>query len=359
MSRMDKIREIGRNNRWLILGFIIILLTIVGARYWLPGRNANLTSNSVVGGEFTLVDTKGHETHASDFRGKVMLVYFGYTHCPDICPATLTTITSVLDKLPTYQAKIAPIFITVDPARDTPPVLAEYLKNFHNSIVGLTGTQEQIDATLKSWKVYAKAVTIHDDGVNSAEHKAGEAKESAKDAKDATKHSAKEGSEQVKKEAEPGVDSAKKSAETAGNAAKQAVEKGYHTAKESSEKSLEIVKKAAEKDVNIAKEATEKGLKTAKETAEKAGNATKEAVGKAYDTAKSTVSEKSKNSLDSAAEKEHKMEGDKNGKTGMMLMDHSAPIYFIDEQGKFITFFPAGVSEEDMTQQILQHFQRG
>ena len=354
MSGMDKIREIGRNNRWLILGFIVILLTILGARYWLPGRNANL-SNNVVGGEFTLVDTKGHETHASDFRGKVMLVYFGYTHCPDICPATLNTITSVLDKLPTYQAKIAPIFITVDPARDTPPVMADYLKNFHASIVGLTGSQQQIDATLKSWKVYAKAVTISDEGVKSAEHATGE----AKGAKDATKQSAKEGSEQVKKEAEPGVDSAKKSAETAGNAAKHAVEKGYNTAKESSEKSIDSVKKAAEKEIKTAKEATEKGLKTAKETAEKAGNATKDAVGAAYDTAKSTVSDKSKNTLDSAAEKEHKMESDKNGKGGMMLMDHSAPIYFIDEQGKFITFFPAGVSEEDMTQQILQHFQRG
>ncbi|MCX8505753.1 MAG: SCO family protein [Alphaproteobacteria bacterium] len=312
---MDKIREIGRNNRWLILGFIVILLTVIGARYWLPGHNAKLSSNNVVGGEFTLVDTKGHEIHASDYRGKVMLVFFGYTHCPDICPTTLSTITAVLDKLPTYQAKIAPIFITVDPARDTPPVMADYLKNFHASIIGLTGTQQQIDATLKSWKVYAKAVKTSDDGLQSTEHKAGEAKEAAHE--------------------------------------------GKESAKESSEKSLETVKKAAEKDVKIAKEATEKGLKTAKETAEKAGNATKEAVGKAYDTAKSTVSDKSKNTLDSVAEKEHKMESDKNGKGGMMLMDHSAPIYFIDEQGKFITFFPAGVSEEDMTQQILQHFQRG
>ncbi|MDI9349243.1 MAG: SCO family protein [Candidatus Symbiobacter sp.] len=351
MKTKYKLLDVYQKNRWLILGFVIILLTVFAARYLLPGRNTVLTSNPVVGGAFTLVDTNNHIIHESDFRGKAMLVFFGYTHCPDICPATLTTITAALDKLPAYQSKIAPIFITVDPARDTTAVMADYLKNFHSSFIGLTGSQAQIDEATKNWKIYAQAVDV-----------AKTSKHEGKEAKDTTQETAKNEGNAVKEQAEPGANKSKESAKTALDATKHAAEKSYDTAKDNSKNSVDTVKKSAEKDLQIAKQASEKAWKTTKETAEKATDATKHAAEKTYDTAKSaltTAAKDTKNTLDSAKEKEHKMDADVNAQSGTMLMDHSAPVYFVDEQGQLITIFAPGVTEEEMTRQIAQHFKQG
>jgi len=109
-----------------------------------------------VGGPFTLTDQNGRRRSDSEFRGKLMIVYFGYTFCPDVCPIDLMAITQALDALGPLAENIQPIFITIDPERDT-SVLAEYLNAFHNSFVGLAGSPEEIRQVANAYKsFYAK-----------------------------------------------------------------------------------------------------------------------------------------------------------------------------------------------------------
>ncbi|CAG8955302.1 hypothetical protein HYFRA_00011284 [Hymenoscyphus fraxineus] len=114
-----------------------------------------------VGGEFELVDQKGRRFGSEDMRGRYSLVYFGFSHCPDICPEELDKMSQMIDLVtssPRSQKNtlppLLPIFITCDPARDTPAVLDAYLSEFHPSLVGLTGTWEQIKDVCKKYRVY-------------------------------------------------------------------------------------------------------------------------------------------------------------------------------------------------------------
>jgi cytochrome oxidase Cu insertion factor (SCO1/SenC/PrrC family) len=112
--------------------------------------------HGTVGGPFTLTDQTGKKRSDSDFRGKLMIVYFGYTFCPDVCPADLMAITQALDAFGPAAEDIQPIFITIDPERDT-KVLGEYLSGFHKSFVGLTGTPEEVRQVANAYKAfYAK-----------------------------------------------------------------------------------------------------------------------------------------------------------------------------------------------------------
>ena len=112
--------------------------------------------HGTVGGPFTLTDQTGKKRSDSDFRGKLMIVYFGYTFCPDVCPADLMAITQALDAFGPAAEGIQPIFITIDPERDT-KVLGEYLSGFHKSFVGLTGTPEEVRQVANAYKAfYAK-----------------------------------------------------------------------------------------------------------------------------------------------------------------------------------------------------------
>lgn len=107
-----------------------------------------------VGGPFTLVDTTGATVTDATYRGRWMLVYFGYTYCPDICPTELQTISTALDDLGGLADRVVPIFVTIDPERDTSAALADYVKLFDNRLVGLTGTPEQIAAAARAYRVY-------------------------------------------------------------------------------------------------------------------------------------------------------------------------------------------------------------
>lgn len=108
-----------------------------------------------IGGPFSLVDHKGQPKTDKDFRGRYMLIYFGYTYCPDVCPTALQSMTQALDRLdPATQKKIIPVFITIDPERDTVKQLNAYVDNFHPSMVGLTGTPEEITKTARVFRVY-------------------------------------------------------------------------------------------------------------------------------------------------------------------------------------------------------------
>jgi cytochrome oxidase Cu insertion factor (SCO1/SenC/PrrC family) len=106
-----------------------------------------------VGGPFTLTDQNGKRRSDSDFRGKLMIVYFGYTYCPDVCPADLMAITQALDALGPAAEDVQPLFITIDPERDT-ALLAEYVSAFHHSLIGLTGSPEEIRKVADAYKAY-------------------------------------------------------------------------------------------------------------------------------------------------------------------------------------------------------------
>ncbi|HZD26429.1 MAG TPA: SCO family protein [Alphaproteobacteria bacterium] len=107
-----------------------------------------------IGGPFTLVDQDGRTVTEQDFRGKFMLVYFGYTFCPDVCPTELQSMVVAMDDLGADAEQVQPIFVTVDPARDTVAVIHDYVRAFSPTLVGLTGSDSQVRAAAKAWRVY-------------------------------------------------------------------------------------------------------------------------------------------------------------------------------------------------------------
>jgi protein SCO1/2 len=137
----------------LAAGGIVLLGLAVAAT--LP-RLKQASSGPSIGGAFTLVDGAGHSVSDRDYRGKWRLMYFGYTHCPDACPTTLSDIGAALDKLPEpARKKLVVLFVTVDPERDTPQVVGAYAKAFGPEFVGLTGSQAAITQVEQSFRVYA------------------------------------------------------------------------------------------------------------------------------------------------------------------------------------------------------------
>ena len=111
-----------------------------------------------VGGPFSLIDHTGKRVTEKDFRGRHMLVFFGFTSCPDVCPAGLQVMTAALDRLGAKAERVTPLFITIDPERDTPERLAQYVKSFHSRLVGLTGTPAEIQSAASAYRVFHKKV---------------------------------------------------------------------------------------------------------------------------------------------------------------------------------------------------------
>jgi protein SCO1/2 len=124
----------------------------------LPSINVRSVGQALVGGPFTLTDQTGKRVTDRDFRGKFMLVYFGFSNCPDVCPTALQVMAAALDKMGPSAERITPVLITVDPEHDTPALLASYVASFHPRLVGLTGSQTEIDVVAKAYRVYAKKV---------------------------------------------------------------------------------------------------------------------------------------------------------------------------------------------------------
>jgi protein SCO1/2 len=121
------------------------------------GPGVATTGTALIGGPFTLIGHDGKPVTDQAFRGKYMLVFFGFTHCPDICPAELQVMSAALDELGPKANDVIPIFITLDPERDTPQVVTDYIRNFGQRFVGLTGSPEQVAAAAKAYRVtYSK-----------------------------------------------------------------------------------------------------------------------------------------------------------------------------------------------------------
>jgi protein SCO1 len=152
--------------RGLLLGLTLVaLLTVgllVGRQYFGTGGSdaprGSGESSASIGGPFTLVDQDGRTVTDADFRGRWLLVYFGFTYCPDICPTSLARNGDAVTLLGEKGKQVLPVLITIDPERDTPEKLKDYVHSFHPQTVGLTGTPEQIAAVAKEYRVYhAKA----------------------------------------------------------------------------------------------------------------------------------------------------------------------------------------------------------
>lgn len=136
---------------YALAGLLIASILIgAGAFIWLTGGG----TAALVGGPFTLVDGNGRQVTDRTFRGKFVLVYFGYTFCPDVCPTTLNEVADALDQLGPKADRLQPLFITVDPKRDTPSVIKQYTAAFTSRLLGLTGTPEQIATVAREYRVY-------------------------------------------------------------------------------------------------------------------------------------------------------------------------------------------------------------
>lgn len=140
---------------WFVLATFVAVLAV----WWMtrPELKSELPARPgkvQIGGPFTLVDQDGKTVTDRDFRGRLMLIYFGYTFCPDVCPTELQVMSTALDALGARADGVQPLFITIDPDRDTGPVLAEYLSHFHPRLRGLTGTPAQIRAVTRVYHVY-------------------------------------------------------------------------------------------------------------------------------------------------------------------------------------------------------------
>ena len=138
---------------------IVANLGFAGAFLWLmqtdrPTGTIGRSGEADLRSEFSLVDHTGRDVTESDYSDRWQLVFFGFTYCPDICPTTLDFVGTTLDLLGPEVEKVAPLFVSVDPERDTVEIMAEYVAAFHPRIIGLTGSPEQISAVAEEFKVY-------------------------------------------------------------------------------------------------------------------------------------------------------------------------------------------------------------
>jgi cytochrome oxidase Cu insertion factor (SCO1/SenC/PrrC family) len=166
--------------RWITLGLIVLLAIGVAALELRPSDEPATTDTSVdiasvpagvsIGGPFHLIDDRGRNVTDLEYRGRWMLVFFGYTHCPDECPLTLQKMAAALKSLGPLADQVAPLFVTVDPARDTPERLASYLDNFDSRIVGLTGSDAQTAEVAKGYRVYYSPVEHENSGTDIVGH---------------------------------------------------------------------------------------------------------------------------------------------------------------------------------------------
>jgi cytochrome oxidase Cu insertion factor (SCO1/SenC/PrrC family) len=113
-----------------------------------------VSGRAPVGGPFELTDQTGHQRTDADFRGKLVVLYFGYTYCPDVCPAELQSISLALDSLGAAAEAVQPLFITVDPERDNPARLADFVSSFHPRLIGLTGSLAEVRKTAIAYRTF-------------------------------------------------------------------------------------------------------------------------------------------------------------------------------------------------------------
>ena len=156
----------------LLVPLVALLLVLLAVAAYLriahqsePAQTAATASEApTVGGPFTLVAPDGRTVTERDFRGRWMLVFFGYTFCPDVCPTALASVGLTLERLGPLADRLAPVFISIDPERDTPEVVGAYVRQFDPRITGLTGTPEQVRAAAQAYRAFFRKVAAEDLG---------------------------------------------------------------------------------------------------------------------------------------------------------------------------------------------------
>ena len=146
----------------------LIIVVLLGVAAFLLTTPPVRTRAALIGGPFALQDGNGKTVSNLTLKGRPFLVYFGYTHCPDVCPTTLAHISEILDKM--GKKPIPTLFITVDPARDTPKIMQDYVSSFNPAIIGLSGTPQAVAATEKTFRVFARKGEKQPDGDYSMDH---------------------------------------------------------------------------------------------------------------------------------------------------------------------------------------------
>lgn len=152
-----------------VLSWILCVLALIGLLAWLgtdlmpaPRDKGRESGKPLVGGDFSLVDSTGRTVTQKDLEGSYTLVYFGFTHCPDICPTSLLVIQNAVKNLHDKGNNVKRVFITLDPERDTPEVVGKYVSHFGDGMVGLSGTPAQIKQAADAFKVYYRKVEDKD-----------------------------------------------------------------------------------------------------------------------------------------------------------------------------------------------------
>jgi protein SCO1/2 len=141
-----------KRMRWPLVLMLLVAGLLSGVLIGPPAGATNYRMGNLYGGDFTLTDHEGRQFSLHDARGKVVLIHFGYTSCADTCPTTMAKVAAVLDRLGPRAAQVQPLLISVDTRRDTPEVLRNYVANFHPTYLGLTGTQEQVEAVARQYR---------------------------------------------------------------------------------------------------------------------------------------------------------------------------------------------------------------
>ncbi len=157
-----KVQGLQRGLALLAGGALLLLVGIGGAALWLrpapESLGPTLPAGVAIGGPFSLIDETGAPVTEKTYRGRYMLIFFGFTYCPDVCPTELAKIAATLDLLGQDAQRLVPLFVSIDPERDTPEALARYTDLFHPAIIGLTGTEAEVAAAARAFRVYYNKV---------------------------------------------------------------------------------------------------------------------------------------------------------------------------------------------------------
>lgn len=146
----------------IIAAFAASLAVGLALTLWLMGGPRGVTAASSIGGPFQLVDQSGQKVTEKNLQGKTTIIFFGFTHCPDVCPTALFEMSEILRAMGKDADRLNAYFVSVDPERDTPDIMKSYLSSFDPNLKGLTGSSEQVAGVISAYRVYAKKVPMKD-----------------------------------------------------------------------------------------------------------------------------------------------------------------------------------------------------